>query len=473
MRTALTKGNGPTGISGRENFFRPASHMERSLAENEIRYELGSFADDSGRIFYWNDRVFREIHNVNAWAVYRKFLSSDISRELFAEGLVKTWIPDGIRLPSGGGLLEHRKIDFVSYPPEWTLRMLWDAARLYVRCAGILARGGFALQDCHPWNILFDFCRPTLVDFGSLSNGGIHSLGWIEGLRMFFIQPLWLCKYGRGKGRRIARAMMQEHIQGVGPALVHMHAARFIPPRFHRIAEAYKRAVKSGIGPAILQSLRKLEEYVERLEPPEPPQGYWGNYPQDEEGGGVTQKQQTILDFLTVLHPQSLLDMGTNKGWFALQAESLGCKVVAFDYEEYCVDQLYLAGKTANKRILPLHMDFIYPTPPSGHALALRSSFERLQCDISLVLGMVHHLVLKQGLKFDHIAEIVSRYTLKAAIVEFVPASDPHVVGWEIPPHYSKQNLIKVMAERGLTLEADRFLPDDRRDVLLFVRKRN
>ncbi len=327
--------------------------MKSPFPQDEITYELGSFADDSGRILYWNGRVFREVLDDASWELYRKLLGSPTCSKLLANGLIETWIPNESGQEPGERLLEHKKIDFITYPPEWTLRMLWEAARTYMRCAGILAREGLIFADCHPWNVLFDFSQPRLIDFGAISDR-CSSVGWIDGLRMFFIQPLWLARYGRSRGGRIAKEMMREHIFGVGPALIHMRAARFIPPAFYRLMRSYRRAVESRNRSRVVHSLEKMSEYVEQLKPPDAAREIWADYPQTTEADGkLTEKHKVVLEFLGSLHPESVLDMGTNKGWYALMAESLGAKVVAFDYEEYCVDQLYRLSRAGKKRSSP------------------------------------------------------------------------------------------------------------------------
>ncbi len=116
-------------------------------------------------------------------------------------------------------------------------------------------------------------------------------------------------------------------------------------------------------------------------------------------------------------------------------------------------------------------MNFLYPTPQSGHALSMKTSFERLQCEVSLVLALIHHVALKQGAKFEHIAEIVSRYSRKAAIVEFVPPGDKYLTDWKIPPEYTKEGFLRAMAGKGFVLTAQRPLLEDKRDMLLFTRK--
>lgn len=430
----------------------------RAIPTQEIQLEPGSVVDSSGRIFYWNDRVFREVLDVESWALYQRLLASQIMKDLVAEGLVETWIPDDVQLEGSIGLLEHKKIDFVSCRAEWTHRMLWDAARRYVECAAILSRDGLTFKDCHPWNVLFDFCRPTIVDLGSITQMSAGT-GWTDELRRFFVLPLWLRKVGRGLGSVLAREMMYEHHHGVGGALSRTKYVSWFPLGFQRLSRRYERAVRTGDRRVLSSFFELTLQYIEGLEP-QGPREAWASYEQGEENPtpGQKMKQDCVLNELSRINPATVLDMGANKGWYAFAAESLGYKVIAFDREDYCVDLMYRKGQEENRRILPLHMDFLLPTPQSGVALALPSSFERLRCDVSLVLGLVHHLAISQGIHFDTIAQIVDRYTRKATIVEFVTAEDEHIANWPIPLDYGKDNFIRAMSKQGFTVANDQQL---------------
>ena len=442
---------------------------QHTISIDDVELEPGSIVDPSGQLFYWNGRVFRGIQSPAVWDVYRRLLASDLRNSLFAHGLVQTWIPDDVHLEGSAGLLEHKRIDFVTCRAEWTLRMLWDAARRYIQCAAILAQEDMILKDCHPWNVLFDFCEPTVVDFGSIVHKSSSS-SWLDELRIYFILPLWLAKFGRGLGHMMAMDMMREHLQGIGVSLARVRYARYFPPGFYRLTRQYGHAIRSDDVQPLARFFHNLQRCIEGLQPVAPKE-YWTEYQQGDETQTPAQKQKQdkVLGILKSWGLDSMLDMGANKGWYAFTAESLGYKVIAFDYEEHCVDQMYLRGQAEKKRVLPLHMDFLHPTPQSGVGLSLESSFDRLRCDVSLVLGLIHHLALHQGVSFDAIARIVDRYTRDAAIVEFVSREDEHIRNWTIPSDYTMDNFIKAMGRRGFLLDSRQpVIPS--RDLLAFKR---
>ena len=139
--------------------------------------------------------------------------------------------------------------------------------------------------------------------------------------------------------------------------------------------------------------------------------------------------------------------MASNKGAYALIAEQMGYQVVAFDRDPDIVSNIYLENKSGGKDILPLKLDFLWPTPGFGLGLSAKPSFERLKCDTTLVLALVHHLVFSQNVTFEVISRIISRYTFSRAIVEFVPPDDQHVKKWVTKRHgwYELSNFIASM----------------------------
>lgn len=442
---------------------------KKILSEDEIQYELGSVVDQSGRIFYWRDRVFRAICDNHIWERYKSLVQSPVLQELIHAGLIETWIPDDVELEGCAGLLEHKKIDFISYVPEWTFFMLWDAAKVYLDLAIILAQNGMVFKDGHPWNILFDYCKPTMIDFGSIIVPGEKLPKWYNEFRIRFIAPL--VAYKNQTTRRLANEMLYEHIHGVGLSLLKSRLGSLFPLRFSIFIKQYETAMRKKDRLAVVKAIKGMRNYLDKLQP-DIIKERWANYIQMPDGEASAQKAKTnaILDVLKEFHPDTVLDMGANKGWYAFLAEDQGSRVVAFDYESYCVDQIYFHGKEKNSRVLPLKMNFLLPTPESGIGLTYKNAYERYRSDVTLVLGMTHHLSLHQNLSFSHIAWIIACFTKIAAAVEFVRPDDEHIRNWVIPANYSQENFIQAMWKNGFDLVKET-RPISTRSILVFRRK--
>ena len=156
-----------------------------------------------------------------------------------------------------------------------------------------------------------------------------------------------------------------------------------------------------------------------------------------------TAKHQTLYEILRKIKPCSVLDIGSNRGWYSQLAAGFGMNIVAFDNDETAVNRLYCDAKNQNLSILPLVMDFCEISPGNQ---AEPPCADRLRCDVVLGLSLVHHLVFKNRLRFDKIVQRFVLFTKRRLIVEFIPKEDQFVSQWW-SPQYAWYTLEGFMAE--------------------------
>src|SRR5690606_36942643 len=87
-----------------------------------------------------------------------------------------------------------------------------------------------------------------------------------------------------------------------------------------------------------------------------------------------TIKQKFVHEILSHKKPAKVIDLASNKGYYAIMAEGLGASVVAFDYEEEVIN-FFLETKEFHPKITPVHMDFKKPTAAMGVGLFWHDSF--------------------------------------------------------------------------------------------------
>jgi hypothetical protein len=157
------------------------------------------------------------------------------------------------------------------------------------------------------------------------------------------------------------------------------------------------------------------------------------------------EKAQAVYELLRPLAPGLLLDAAGNKGWYAELAVSMGHRAVSFDTDDASVCTLYRRVKAAELPLLPLVLDFRYPSAPYSIGLGKESALDRLRSDVVLVLALVHHLVFGQNMFFEPIVEIIAQYTRKHALIEFIPKDDRYVREWFTPRYhwYSMGNFVQ------------------------------
>jgi hypothetical protein len=432
------------------------TNMQR-IPYGEIVFHPLSSADPSGRVFWWEGKLYRAITAERA-SLYRQLFDEGIVQCLFNKGLIETELTslqiDGYKM-----VLRHRELPFVSYPYEWCAAMLKDAAMTVIDIEMELAQHGLTLQDAHPWNVLFDGFKPFYVDFGSIVPAQTSAL-WpaYDEFCRFFIYPLYLMSQGYG---RIARWLLHDYERGVLKSdLVALTrksslglrakdvAMQLLSVAKQRVPRRFRPGLKKGLAlvkskllrpSAVTQSrldfLQQVRREVEGITIPslrsEWSDYYDGSFPPFSPSDDWTAKQISVHQVLSDLRPNSVLDIGSNRGWYSQFAAVRGSKVVAFDVDEACVTRLYYDAKKTCLPILPLVMDFRNPSP--GYGLCNRwlpPAIERFTCDMVLALALVHHLVFKQHLHFEQIVEGLFAFSKRWLLVEFIPRDDRYVREW-------------------------------------------
>lgn len=424
---------------------------------NDVVFHPHSFADPSGRLFWWQSELYRAVNGERA-QLYRSLFDSGVIDSLIAKGLlVETELTD-LTLNNFELVLRHRIFPFVSYAYEWCAPMLKDAASTVITLELELSQFGLTLQDAHPWNVLFDGCKPIFVDFGSIVPAK-HDTEWVayDEFCRFYSYPLYLASNGYS---RIARWLLHDHEQGVlrpeiqaltgKSSLNHQvkHMGRELAKRYlPQLARTELRrsygflksiAAKPPSPPRLLSRpafLQSVKEEIESINLPSVQTAWSGYYedsfplltPSDE----WTIKHHTVHQLLSSLQPGSVLDIGSNRGWYSQLASSLGSKVVAFDLDEVVSSQLYADMKATGLSVLPLVMDIRNPSPASGLCYEwLPAATERFRVDMVLALALVHHLVFWQHLSFDQIVRSLLAFSDQWLLVEFIPFDDKYVSQW-------------------------------------------
>jgi SAM-dependent methyltransferase len=447
--------------------------MASNMADAFIRF-VGF--DSGGEAFLNQDRVFRGIYPGNG-GVYRKVLRTCEEHDLFRFGIVAT--REASVSPCSDKpyelVLEHERIPFISYPHEWPAAMLKAAALFHIDLYRELGPYGLTVKDWHPYNILFKGANPVFVDFTSiipienLSNEAYLTPPHVPTLfqqvwdttsayfyemyqRMcvpYFLLPLYLM-HRREHDR--ARIRMSETILNAANQVIkrkEVFPVLSIDRMKYEVKAFLKKLCLAERGAIKLKFLQILRSEVEGLSASLRSTRYSNYYAAKAEEFGFEpsldwpNKQRTVYEAIERFQPITLLDIGSNTGWFSVLAAKLGCQVVAVDIDEVCVNLLYNRARRESLSILPLVMDVTKPTPdvppltyenePSlsligGEFPLLLSAYKRFKCNMVLALSMVHHLALGQGFNFHQIVKILSDFTDNYLLVEFVARDDPLIV---------------------------------------------
>ena len=423
--------------------------MANKLKPEDITAHHSSFVDPTGRLFRYEGALYRGIFPERTEMVKRLLASPGFQSAMEQGSLVKTEIVD-LQADAFGVILAHQEIEPVSYPHEWAPEMLQSAALTMLDLA-LSAHGiGLSMSDANPWNLVPNLARPTFVDFGSfkpMAEEGPFLWAAYDQFTRLFLYPLYLCAAGLSG---VVAGQLKSPFGGVDAKL----CSTLLPGR---------RRFLSRQGLARLEIPRALSGLVDRLGLQEkiqqagqiPPEqqtknrrrfleglradverlkfgsrtSEWSDYSQGadslEDDTQWTRKQTTIAEILGRLHPDTVLDVACNKGWFSLLATAHARRVVAFDTDRPSISRLTQKVLAEHRPVLPLVMNVLDPSPTSGWRLnQYPSAIERFRSDFVMALALIHHLVLSQMQDFSRVVDALRDFTKKWLLIEFVPLSD-------------------------------------------------
>ncbi|HNT26000.1 MAG TPA: class I SAM-dependent methyltransferase [Anaerolineales bacterium] len=412
-----------------------------------------SFRDPSGFLFTRQGVLYRQVNQAYQ-PHYDKLLNSGLYDKLVKAGLLIPHEEVGVE-PAEPSLaykvLRPERVDFISYPYEWSFSQLQDAALATMAIQKLALDAGMVLKDSSAYNIQFYRGRPVLIDtlsFEAYREGE----PWVA-YRQFcqhFLAPLSLMAYTDVRLNQLLRI----YIDGVPLDL----AVRLLPGRtrfdlglathihLHAVAQQRyadkavpvgqtaekKPAARAGMSKLSFQGLMDSLESTTRKLKWKAAGTEWGDYYAASAGhyssGAFEHKHQLVGQFLERIQPQRVWDLGANTGEFSRLASERSIPTVAFDIDPAAVEQNYQACKTNKEtHMLPLVMDLTNPSPGLGwHNRERQSLAERGPVDAVLALALIHHLAISNNVPLPQLAETFHSLCTWL-VIEFVPKEDSQV----------------------------------------------
>ena len=457
----------------------------------------GSFRDPYGSVFEANGRVFRGIKEEKA-LLATEFLESDFYKSNAKKKIIETKIISLTELYEAGLSrnvvnsyqlwVEHKQIELITYPYEWSFEFLRRAAVFYLALHIEALHKDFQLKDSSSYNIQFIGCNPIFIDTLSFEPYEQGSR-WV-GYKQFcehFLAPLALTSY--------SGVNFNPWIRGSPDGLSIVDASKLLPLRsffsltllgnihlhamiMSKISSSSSRMESKKRGQIPKQNLialmESLKKFITKLKAPR--ESYWNAYElknsYSEES--AKEKEAIVKNFVASQDLKVILDVGCNTGYFSEVALNSGAsRVIGLDIDGGAVN---LASKRLNssaKLFTPLLFDFTNPSPSMGWRLKERPSLEeRLpKIDGVICLALIHHLVIGKNIPIEDFTEWITGLSPRG-IIEFVPKEDEMVIGLlscreDVFPNYSEEYFIKCLKQH---VRIERILPvnNSRRKLILF-----
>jgi len=429
---------------------------ETIIKIDDIEKNVGINIDPMGFLFKYDKRIFRAINNSKKADVLYLFDSGAIDELNRANFIPHTTIAN-IKLEGYDLILEHEKIDVITYPTEWSFAMLKDVAKLVLQVNKILSKYNFQTLDSHAYNILFHHSTPKYVDIGSFGRKTTKKY-WSgkDNFREFYFYPLYL--WSKGNSALAKQFLINDgkyHNNKDYEFFIYRYStARLLPQMYLERFFYYLRLLrnlqkfkvdeilivkkeklkrkllrflmalsKSGLIPNNNTNFEKLESLIRDINQPHI-YTEWGEYHSNlmeqnifEEGSRFA----LIREQVKKLNVQSLFEIAGNQGLLSKELSKIVNTVICSDIDEKAVDYMYEKAKSHESKFYPVLMDFLSPVYQSLYYSEDNSVFKRFKSDAVLALALTHHLILTRKTPIDNIFEALSMYTSKFLFVEFMP----------------------------------------------------
>lgn len=404
-----------------------------------------SFRDPDGYMFEYKGELYRAV-KLSYKPAFDHLLSSGLYQELVNKSLMVSFEEvDPLQFGLTGVylVLKPERILFISYPYEWAINMLKDAALLTLEIQKLALEHGMSLKDASAFNVQFQNGKPIFIDTLSFELYPANR-PWVA-YRQFcqhFLAPLALMtRVDPGLNR-----MFIIHLDGIPLDL----AVKMLPYRsrfslslylnIYLHAKAQKKHEGSSIRVAAYKrkfSLGSMKALIEGLKSSvqnqrwKPSGTEWADY--TDEGVHTLEytdlKTKVISGWLDEVKPETVWDLGANSGVYSRLAAQKGIDVISLDVDPACIKKNYsIVRKNKETNILPLLLDLLNPSPSIGWGDTERISFfnRNKPPDLVMALAIIHHLAISANIPLESIAAQFSGLANRL-IIEFVPKEDEKV----------------------------------------------
>jgi hypothetical protein len=362
------------------------STRAKTISRDGAVAEPASFRDPAGGVVHRSGRIFRYLR-AEAAPVLHGLLDEAWFAALVESGAVidsrrvaEQEVPDLYKHTDDVSLVvEHPKIDFISYAYEWPFEMLKAAAQLQMEVTCHAFAHGYMVKDATPFNVQFVGAAPIFIDVASFER---HEEGgsWraYSQFCRLFLNPLLLQAYTGVPFQPWLRGSLDgldtEHLRRLLPLRAKLRRGVFLDVVLQSLlnrrlaaSEQAAQALSQGaISPAVIRGLLdRMKRTVAGLKRPSV-KSTWSDYEETKSHYSAAAerfKESFVRDALAQAQPGRVWDLGCNKGQFSLIAADYAEYVIAMDSDEASVGGLYERVAHNRHNVLPLVVDLLNPSP--------------------------------------------------------------------------------------------------------------
>ena len=393
------------------------------IPESEIKYSDYSMLDAFGRVFFWNDKVYRGLTIEGREAFYR-LKEIGLLAELEQKSLIPTSSVTNYNTQYFDVVIEHEKIAPASFVYEWPFDMVKAAGECILNVNLIAAKYNYQTIDAHPYNVLFKGCQPLFIDLGSLI-AVENATGWnaLEEFYGYFKYPL---RIWNDISYPMARRLYDEDLSFISSD-DYNRLINLSTPSYVKKIRALKQKISGRVTNKVSKTLiEKLETYKSDLKvlTRNKITTQWGNYHDDyiiDDKISGSDRFKTIISKIAEFKIETITELAGNWGLLSyLLLEHTGVKHInCTDYDENAVNKMYNYFKDTKyaQQLSPALIDFMKPVELCNSGRPA----ERFKSEAVFALAVTHHLVLTNKYDLSVILKKIGEYSSKYIFVEFMP----------------------------------------------------
>ena len=457
---------------------------------NKIEVDQGSFRDPAGKVLYYNNRVLRLLNkdgvdrfnflkenNLLDSCILNKFLVK--SNKINSDNLNLNNLENKI-------IIEHERIEYISYPYEWCFDQLKDAALHHLNFHIFLLNNNATLLDGNAFNIQFDGHKPIFIDLLSIKkyeNGEY----WTAHKQFCenFLNPLIL----KSKKGIDFNNWFRGNLEGINTKdlnavlsikdkfsfniftqvfLLNFLEQRAIKNKKKDITQINKRKFPKQ---SFLSMLNGMKKFITSLDVKKS-STIWDDYSKDNtyKTNEENLKKKIVKEFANKYKFETLIDLGCNDGVYSKICLENGCKyVIGFDYDLNSINNAYKISKKEKLNFLPLYFDASNPSPNLGWAQNERKGFvERINFTGMISLAFEHHLAIAKNIPLDQTIKWLTD-TAPQGLIEFVPKNDETIkkmlaLKGDIFKDYNEENF-KTLLLKNVNIVSETIISDSGRKI--------
>ena len=438
---------------------------------NTFNFEPGSFRDPAGKIFYYNNKVFRILDFEGEKRF--KFLEEN---NILKESIKKNFLIESNRINEQDlnlketekkTIIEHKKLNYISYPFEWSFEQLKDAAIHHLNFHIYLLNNNANMIDGSAYNIQFCGFKPTFIDILSIKE--YEDGEYWTAHKQFcenFLNPLILKSkknidfnnWFKGNLEGITTKDLNSILSLKDKISYNIFTQVVLLNFFERKAIENDKINLKKINEkkfpkhSFLSMLLNMKNFILSLNIKKS-KTVWDDYSSNNTYSLEEEnlKKKIVMEFASKYKFNSLADLGCNDGVYSKICLDNGCNsVVGFDYDLNAINNAYKTAKKDKLNFLPLYFDASNPSSNIGWSQKERKGFfERNNFSGMIALAFEHHLSIAKNIPLDQ----VIKWLIKIApqgLIEFVPKNDVTVkkmlsLKGDIFKDYNEENFRKLL----------------------------